>query len=101
MLFGVVLHSQGSTETSSIYLPLKSVKLETFLSEIAYIIMFKEGMYHLVFNPDLTFHLNMKINIVISVQKVLFISDRATRRWSKYFPVRRSPPSRSELDNTF
>ena len=38
---------------------------------------------------------------VLSSQKVFSGSGRATRRWSMYFPIRRSLPARSELDNTF
>jgi len=39
--------------------------------------------------------------IVLSSQKVLSGSGRATRRWSMYFPIRRSLPARPEPDNTF
>ena len=38
---------------------------------------------------------------VLSVQKVLSSSGRATRRWPMYFPIRRSFPARSEPDRTF
>jgi len=38
---------------------------------------------------------------VLSVQKVLSSSGRATRRWTMYFPIRRSLPARPEPDNTF
>ena len=38
---------------------------------------------------------------VLSSQKVLSCSGRATRRWSMYFPIRRSLPARPEPDNTF
>jgi len=38
---------------------------------------------------------------VLSSQKVLFGTGRATRRWSMYFPIRRSLPARPEPDNTF
>ena len=38
---------------------------------------------------------------VLSVQKELFSSGRATRRWSMNFPIRRSLPARPETDNTF
>jgi len=38
---------------------------------------------------------------VLSVQKVLTSSCRATRRWPMYFPIRRSLPARPEPDNTF
>jgi len=37
---------------------------------------------------------------VLSSQKVLSGSGRATRRWSMYFPIRRSLPARLEPDNT-
>jgi len=37
----------------------------------------------------------------LSSQKVLSGSGRATRRWSMYFPIRRSLPTRLEPDNTF
>ena len=38
---------------------------------------------------------------VLAVQKVLFGSGRATRRWPMYFRIRRSLPARSQPDNTF
>jgi len=38
---------------------------------------------------------------VLSVQKVLSSSDRATRRWTMYFPIKRSLPARPKPDNTF
>jgi len=38
---------------------------------------------------------------VLLVQEVLYGSGRATRRWSMYFPIRRSLPARPEPDNTF
>ena len=37
--------------------------------------------------------------MVLSVQKVLVGSGRATRRWPMYFPIRRSLPARPEPDN--
>jgi len=38
---------------------------------------------------------------VLSIQKVLSGSGRATRRWPMYFAIRRSLPARLEPDNTF
>jgi len=39
--------------------------------------------------------------MIISVQKVLPGSGRATRRWPMYFSIRRSLPALPEPDNTF
>ena len=41
------------------------------------------------------------VRIVLSVQKVLSSSGRATRRWTMYFPIQRSLLVRPEQDNTF
>jgi len=38
---------------------------------------------------------------VLSAQKILTSSGRATRWWPMYFPIRRSLPERPEPDNTF
>jgi len=58
-------------------------------------------LFHLKSLKLTTGELSIPSQNVLSVQKVLSSSGRATRWWPMYFRIRRSLPARPEPDNTF
>jgi len=97
---------------SNFYLPFKRFQ-KYFLNSLYYrpkrycpVLVAQEGsaLWGNTLTTALLHDLNWTIpfgTIVISVQKVLSGFSRATRRWSMYFPTRRSLPARPEPDNAF